>query len=409
MKKDFRKWLIFFLILLVLALVGGFINWRQGVVSDGDIQGTDKPKPLDIAPQPSTEENVGSEEVVAEQVGEEIQVGIVDMVLLQSQHPRMVEYKNLAEEIADYNSELASQNEEYQLAQEQVKDQSLGLHTQLNTQLEGIRDKYQASIDTRVQELQTELSLFEEETWNQALSDIQRKKDDLQSLAQDMISKYHQKLELELKKYQEEVDAEYAGQVINLRLKLQMIQLSKEEQEKYQAELEKIQLEQKQKLQEKSQGLEEEFNTFIENKQVELDAELKSYQNQMKEETEALFIAKQEELDKTLKDFIAEKEKAMNKEFQERQTKLEEQAKSSLLKTQTEIQQEIEKKEQRLKSNLEKAKLAQSQILQQIDEDIRQIVGQIAQREGVDLVLTDVPMSADAVDLTQLVLEELKQ
>lgn len=405
MKKSFRMWLIFLLILLVLALLGGFLKWRSSVtVSNDNLEAIDTEKPQDIPPIPSIEENIGSEEVL-----EEIKVGIIDMVILQNQHPRMAEYKKLAVEITGYHAELSSQNEEYKLAHEQVKNQSLDLNTQLNAQLQGIRDKYQKIIDTRVQELQKELSLYEEETWKRALEDIERKKDDLQSLAQDMISKYHQKLETELKKYQDELDAEYAGRVINLRLKLQMIQLSEEEQEKYKADLEAIQIEQKQKLQEKSQSLEEEFNTFIENKQVELDTELKNYQNQLKEETETLFLAKQKELDKNLKDFISEKEEAMHKEFQERQTKIEENAKTSLLKTQTEIQQEMQKKEQRLRSKLEKAKLEQVQILQQIDQDIRQIVGQLAQEEGYELVLTDIRVSVDVDDLTQLVLQKLKQ
>lgn len=405
MKKSFRMWLIFLLILLVLALLGGFLKWRSSVtVSNDNLEAIDTEKPQDIPPIPSIEENIGSEEVL-----EEIKVGIIDMVVLQNQHPRMAEYKKLAVEITGYHAELSSQNEEYKLAHDQVKNQSLDLNTQLNAQLQGIRDKYQKIIDTRVQELQKELSLYEEETWKRALEDIERKKDDLQSLAQDMISKYHQKLEAELKKYQDELDAEYAGRVINLRLKLQMIQLSEEEQEKYKADLEAIQIEQKQKLQEKSQSLEEEFNTFIENKQVELDTELKNYQNQLKEETETLFLAKQKELDKNLKDFITEKEEAMHKEFQERQTKIEENAKTSLLKTQTEIQQEMQKKEQRLRSKLEKAKLEQVQILQQIDQDIRQIVGQLAQEEGYELVLTDIRVSVDVDDLTQLVLQKLKQ
>lgn len=405
MKKSFRMWLVFLLILLVLALLGGFLKWRSSVtISNDNLETIDTEKPQDIPPIPSIEENIGSEEVL-----EEIKVGIVDMVVLQNQHPRMAEYKKLAVEITGYHAELSSQNEEYKLAHEQVKNQSLDLNTQLNAQLQGIRDKYQKIIDTRVQELQKELSLYEEETWKRALEDIERKKDDLQSLAQDMISKYHQKLETELKKYQDELDAEYAGRVINLRLKLQMIQLSEEEQEKYKADLEAIQIEQKQKLQEKSQSLEEEFNTFIENKQVELDTELKNYQNQLKEETETLFLRKQKELDKNLKDFITEKEEAMHKEFQERQTKIEENAKTSLLKTQTEIQQEMQKKEQRLRSKLEKAELEQVQILQQIDQDIRQIVGQLAHEEGYELVLTDIRVSVDVDDLTQLVLQKLKQ
>lgn len=405
MKKSYRMWLVFLLILLVLALLGGFLKWRSSAtVSIDNLEAIDTEKPQDIPPIPSIEENIGSEEVL-----EEIKVGIVDMVVLQNQHPRMAEYNKLATEITGYHAELSSQNEEYKLAHEQVKNQSLDLNTQLNAQLQGIRDKYQKIIDTRVQELQKELSLYEEATWKQALEDIERKKDDLQSLAQDMISKYHQKLETELKKYQDELDVEYAGRVINLRLKLQMIQLSEEEQEKYKADLEAIQIEQKQKLQEKSQSLEEEFNTFIENKQVELDTELKNYQNQLKEDTEALFLAKQKELDKNLKDFISEKEEAMHKEFQERQTKIEENAKTSLLKTQTEIQQEMQKKEQRLRSKLEKAKLEQVQILQQIDQDIRQIVGQLAQEEGYELVLTDIRVSVDVQDLTQLVLQKLKQ
>lgn len=405
MKKSYRMWLVFLLILLVLALLGGFLKWRSSAtVSIDNLEAIDTEKPQDIPPIPSIEENIGSEEVL-----EEIKVGIVDMVVLQNQHPRMAEYNKLATEITGYHAELSSQNEEYKLAHEQVKNQSLDLNTQLNAQLQGIRDKYQKIIDTRVQELQKELSLYEEATWKQALEDIERKKDDLQSLAQDMISKYHQKLETELKKYQDELDAEYAGRVINLRLKLQMIQLSEEEQEKYKADLEAIQIEQKQKLQEKSQSLEEEFNTFIENKQFELDTELKNYQNQLKEDTEALFLAKQKELDKNLKDFISEKEEAMHKEFQERQTKIEENAKTSLLKTQTEIQQEMQKKEQRLRSKLEKAKLEQVQILQQIDQDIRQIVGQLAQEEGYELVLTDIRVSVDVQDLTQLVLQKLKQ
>lgn len=406
------KWILL-VILLFLVIAAGYwyLNQNQHVVQTDSNPMKPESQSNETGSNeitPPTEIPVSGESGSEEDL-EDLKIGLVDLEQIRNQHPRKEMIYQLEEQIQGYLRELAQQEDEMELAQEQIEAQNTDLNAQLGTQLENIRVKYQKLIDEKSKELQQELTQFEDQAWEDALADIKRKNEDLQDLAEKMIAKYHERQLSDLFEFEEELYQKYYPDIVNLRLKLQLVQLSEEEQKKYREELEQIELEKAKLLEEKKLKLEKELNQYIESKQLELEKDFENFQEQTNQEIVVALKAKQEEMDQLLKEFIVEKEAEMNNESKERQTKLEEEAKTSLLHTQHEIQLEIKIKEELLVSNLENAKTERDQLLAEIDEDIRSIVADLAEEQGYDLVLIDVRVNVAAQDLTEQILEKLNQ
>lgn len=401
MRGKNRRFWVFLVsaLLLVLTFVGyRYITRDQQVV-------------VPVDPAHSTEEPIvvaPSDDQVVEEM-EEIRVGVVDLELLRHSHPKIKQLDQLEDQIRGYMQELSQQQSELMTNKKQVENQYASLNSQLEEQVKGIQDKYQQKIDAKVVELQEELTRLEEAIWKEKMADVERKLEDIKALGLEAIEAYYAKQMQKLEEAKNEISTQYSPEILNLRLKLQMVQLSEEEQKKYKDRLEKIQAEQDQKIQELQVQLDEEIKKYYDEKQIELDEEIKAYQEQAQKDAEALFRVKQNDLDNVLQAYIKQMESEMQAEISGKQKRLEEQTENGLTQAQRQIDQEIAKNDKLLKTKIEDARKKQEGILQQIDEDIKMITGKLAKEKNLDVILTDVRVNVQAQDVTDQVLKKLNQ
>lgn len=396
-----RTWGIFLLVLLVLAGAG----YRIFMPKTKETQPVHQPTEPQTDVDPVNKENQSKEDT--QDLLPQVQFGVIDLPTVRQQHPRYKMITQLEKQIQGYIDEKDSQQDEWKRAQNQIANQYTELNTQLVSQIEGVRDQYQQKIIAKTEELQLELARFEEQIWNDALNEMNQKKEDMQEMAQGMVSRqYDQQME-KLAEIEEELSREYSHQILNLRLKLSMVELTEEEQKKYKEEMDELQLEWDQKLDEAKAKLEEEVNTYIGNKQSELDKELQDYQTQEKQAVEKAREEKHQELDLELQAYIKKMEDAMQAEIQQKQTKMEEQANNGLLKAKEDMQNELQNSEQLLATKVEEAKKEIEKTQAEIDQEIRATVAELAQEQDIDVVLTEVRVNVHAVNLTEQVIEKL--
>ncbi|MCK4260062.1 MAG: OmpH family outer membrane protein [Halanaerobiales bacterium] len=402
-KKFYPTILLLILLLVIPFLVMNYIKKGNQEVEEGFSQnGYEESYQHQVLDDP--EKDVTQNEVLA---FEEIKIGVVDMDTLRTHHPKYSMISKLEVEIQSYFKELARQTDGQKEAQIQVESQYSDLNAQFYSQLEEIQEKYQKKIDEKTEILQQELISFEEKTWDIVVSDFQKKKDDVEVMAEEMISRYNEKQMESLAVSGEELMKKYYPEILNFRLKLQMVQLSEEEQKKYRDELEKLEFEQARKIEEEKVRLEEELNQYIETKQSSLEQELQDFQNKTKEDAELDLENKRNELDNNLQTFIQDMDLAMQAEIKEKQIRLEEQAQTGLLKAQDEIQNDMRNNEELLKSKIAEAKQEQNRLKEEIDDEIRTRAQEVAKAKNFDLVLTNIKTNVDAVDITEQVLQKL--
>lgn len=396
-----RTWGIFLLVLLVLAGAGYWIFMQKAEETQPVHQSTESQTDVDS-------DNIENESKEDNQdLLSQVQFGVIDLPTVRQQHPKYSMVTQLKKQIQDYSNEKSSQQDEWKRAQDQIDNQYTELNNQLISQVEEIRDQYQQKIVVKTEELQQELTRFEEQIWNDALNRMKQKKEDMQEMAEGMVSrKYEQQMET-LAEMEEELSKEYSHQILNLRLKLSMVELTEEEQKKYKEEADELQLEWDQKLDEAKAKLEAEVNTYIENKQIELDKELQDYQAQENQAVEKAREEKRQELDLELQAYIQQMEDMMKTEIQQKQDKLEEQANNGLLKAKEDMQSELQNSEQLLTTKAEEAQRELEKMQAEIDEEIRATVTELAQEQDIDVVLVDVRVNVRAVNLTEQVIEKL--
>lgn len=395
--KNSRTWMILIAALLVLLGGGGYWYLTRGeqVVAPADSQDILDDSSVDFA-------DSGDEP-------EEVRAGVVDITYIRQMHPKVQILDQLEDQIKGYLRQQVQQKDKLATTQKQVETQYSGLDTLFNTQMQEIQKRYQQLIDAKTDALQKELSAFEEATLKDTMASIQRKQENLQMMGKGQIERFQEKQMAQLGQMEREIYAQYSPQILNLQLKLQMVRLSEAEQKKYRDDLEKLEVEQQQKLQDARTKLDAEMKEYIQTKQAELDQELQAFQNQTRQNVDKALKEKQAQLDAALKAYIKEMEVAMQAEIGGKQERIDDQKKNGLNRAQQHIQNEISKNSQLLTSKIEEARKRQNEILNEIDQDMKEAIIEVAKENQIEVILTDFQVNAKAMDLTDLVLQKIRQ
>lgn len=393
--KELRTWVI---LIAALLLVLGFVGYRHYT------RVKQVTTPAGLLNSSETNDGTAQDD---EQTA--VNVGYIDFEYLRANHPKVVILDQLDDQIRSYLKEQGQEQAGLDQNKKQVEAQYSDTNVKLSNRMEEIRAGYQKKIDARVQELQQELSSFESDTWKAVADSIQRKRTDLQAMAQQITARYQENQLDKLAEAEKNLRAQYTPQMLNISLKLQLVQLSDDEKKKYNDQLEKFQVELDQKVQDLRENIQAETNQFIQTKAKELDQELLNFQNQAKADAEKALEAKQVEMKDTLQAYIQEMQKQMQEEISVQTDKFQEQTKNGLTQAQDTIQYEIQQNDQLLRSKIDDARQEQDQIMKEIDDEITTVAKQIAKEKGLDSVVMDVRSDVKVVDLTDLVLSRIKK
>ncbi|MCX7780156.1 MAG: molecular chaperone Skp [Negativicutes bacterium] len=190
-------------------------------------------------------------------------VGIIDMNKAIKSHPKFTELDRLNRE---FNT-LAAQAERQPAGSrpEGVAGGSLSL--------QGLNDSLAQEFNARMADKQAELNKRLEAKANQ----------------------HRQELAAAMKAHAAEVDKQYQPQIFSLQLKLKTVQLTKEEADKLQKELEKLQQERADKLSAQEQELARRLEALMAPEQKAAEQEMAAYAQELNNKAQATIAAKQAE------------------------------------------------------------------------------------------------------------------
>ena len=275
------------------------------------------------------------------------QIGIINVQKAVQNHPRYSAYQALEKEFATLRAQAETQ--QYQAAGDQGT-----LSASTDKALAGIRD-----------------ALGQEFTAQMAA-----KEKELNSTLAQKAEQLSRELSTEFESYGKEIDQTYQPQIFSLQLKLKTVQLTKEEGEQLQKQMETLQAERAAKLSAKEQELAGKMDNRMSAAKAAAGEELNAYAAQLNAGLEQQGAAKSAEL-----------AARMNSQSP--------QASSSPL---AELQKKLAGKEQEIGA-----------MQDTIIRDISDKAGKIAVSRNLEIVLSEYTVNIQAVDITDAVISELKK
>ncbi|MBP2654216.1 MAG: outer rane chaperone Skp (OmpH) [Firmicutes bacterium] len=201
------------------------------------------------------------------------------------------------------------------------------------------------------------------------------KQSEMNTQLQAEVKEVEQKLGTDMESYVRELDKDYQPRIFSLQLKLKTLELSKEQAETLAAESDKLQKERSEKIASKHEELAKQLNETMAGKQAAAKAEFDSYGQRVHNE-------------------IGDKLKTKQAELANRNAVTLDPANGS----RSEPEQKLALKQQEIK------------VLQEfIVNDIRDKVGVIAAKLGLEIVLTEAKVNISAVDITNQVITEINK
>ena len=273
------------------------------------------------------------------------QIGIVNVQKVIQAHPRYAAYQDLQKQ---YNT-LVAQAESLQ----QTTQQQAGPTGVSDSALQGINE-------TLNQEFNTKMTA---------------KQDEINSRLSQKAEQISRDLSAEFESYGKEVDQTYQHQIFSLQLKLKTVQLTKEETEQLQKQLETLQTERAGKLAAKEKELGDKMNAAMAAEKAAAGKELDAYAAQLNAGLEQQGAAKAAELASRMQQLPVKQ----------------------VSPVQAELEQKMGMKQQEIMA-----------MENTIMKDIADKAGKIAAARNLEAVLGQYLVNVTAVDITDDVIRELK-
>ncbi|EGO62946.1 hypothetical protein [Acetonema longum] len=273
-------------------------------------------------------------------------IGILDTAKAIQGHPQYQQVQVLQREINTIQAQAKLADTKAKQAYEQEKTAAA---MDMDSLAKAMEQQYQARMKGKQNEL------------------TQRLKDKAAALNNDN--------NIKLDAYVKELDQEYQNQIFNLQVKLRTLQLTSEEQASIQKELEALQTERMNKITARQTELSNAMKKEMEAEEKIAQKELEAYSQTMQQET--------------------------NERLERRNKELSAKVQSSIGSLQaSETAQGVQSAEEKKK---ELAALKES-----ILQDLRNTAAQIAQDRGLEIILADVKIYTNAVDITDELLQGIK-
>ncbi len=335
-------------------------------------------------------------------------IGVVDMAVLFESHNLQKKLDNLMEQVNNYQQIWYNRQDDLGYMEEEAQKHYANVEEQIQVQMQHIYEGYQEKIEEYVEKLQKELLAVEEDTWKEASVAIQKYTEKLHKETEKAIEDFYEEITVRYGQYKDKVRQKYAHRIFNLRLQLELAFLTEDEQKRLVEELEELLATEERLLRAKEEELQEELQDFVDKKEAEYVEAGQRYQDEKQEEAEKKLRAKQQELDRKMVEYIGLAEKEMERVMEERQKVLADQAEEMFQIREKEIEKDLADQWDSLQSKLENAYKEIELTEEQILDEIKAIVAEIAREKQIDLVLTDVRVNVSGIDITEAVLAKIK-
>ncbi|MDR7435179.1 MAG: hypothetical protein QN189_08620 [Armatimonadota bacterium] len=330
-------------------------------------------------------------------------VGVVDFDAVLRAHPRWKELEALNRQIQALEVQRSSPppppppvevNLDKVLASEKARLEAL-----LKEEVEVRRKQAQRELEDYARDLKR----------RQEARLVQRQKE-LEAQVKQAVEEHHKELVEELRAYEQQIMEEYRIPLLNLRLKLETVRFtSREEGERTVQEIERLQAERDAKIKAKEEASNQALQEFIKQKEKEANEELKAFQDSLNKESQELVAARERALRARISQLITSRQKEMNARLAERRRQLEAQARAQIRARQEQYARMLDAFERQVIAELAARRQERARLEESIMAEIRIEVATLAQRAGVDVVLTRAHYSTGVVDLTQEVVRRLNR
>lgn len=271
-------------------------------------------------------------------------MGIINMDKVIAAHPRYAEFQDAQKKFENINLQIQNM---------QVSQQANSSNTAAPNAGSGIDKQLEQEYNARMTE----------------------KHRDLNKQFAAVVEENEKKISAEMAEYRRQLEQKYGLPIFNLQLKIKTVQLTKEQMEEIQKQIQELEKARSEKLQVKQQELSEKLNRILKPQQQIIEEELKKFSEQLNSELTA-------------------KRSVALANVEENRSKLQVQMGSS--------SGELAKQAAELQA---KGK----QIHDAIVADITQQIGKIAVEKGLHTVLTNISVNVAALDITDNVIKLIKK
>lgn len=332
-------------------------------------------------------------------------IGVLDMAVIQQAHPLWESPLRMGEELHYFYRQLQEEEKSYELVELEVARQREELGKKKEARLARINEEYQAEVQKKQQALQEELKHLEEQAWREFEEDLQAERERLDVVAAQRVSSRFAGEKEEYERFVEELLVEFKPLILNLRLKLLVLNLLPEEKEALEEEIHSLEedLERQRTLRrEELDSLMEEYRSFVEG---QVEAEFLDYERRGQWDLEEVLRLLRRRMEQELEDAIQRRNRQLQLDLAHEREQLVEEEEKKLLQLEGTIRGEIKGRILFLTQEIQRLEEARDSLYEEMEKEIREIVSILAQDQGLDVVLT-VPI--DGLDITSMVVEKLQ-
>ncbi|SJZ47602.1 OmpH family outer membrane protein [Selenihalanaerobacter shriftii] len=344
----------------------------------------------------------------SKEVADKVRIGVVDLAKIKTAHPQAKTLENLGEQIRDINIELQAQGDTLNLTRKNRQEHLKSIDKQIDKRLQDTKDKYQERIDTKVERTKEEISAYEDRIKEEMRDKLEKKQVKIKKQIKNKIEAKKEEQRKILKEYNKELHDKYYQDILNLRLKLQMLQSSSKEKKEYQKELVALEKKRKQELNDKKHELEKKLKEFISQQQKEANKKFKTYQQELTNQMNNKVMKRKKEANEELQSYVQKQQKLLKEEMQNKQANLSEKLQGTIVEAEKQLSSSIETKNKKLVDGLDELKNGQKSLQTEIMKDIKAEIAKVAKEKELDVVLIDYRNNIAAVDITDEVIIKLK-
>jgi len=336
------------------------------------------------------------------------EMGFINLNQARDAHPLGGELEFLEKKYSNYQKTLSNL---YQ--QQSFFAQLIAKHDrQVEKKIEEAREKIEQEFEEELQQINQRLTdkygtaeLEIEEQARKNIAEFERK---LQGKYQEKIAEELGRFNQEYREFREEIRDEYSFEIFNLRLQLQMAQLTEEERKEKEGQLEVLENKRDETLRQKEMEIFWAMRTISLSLQLELEQEFSSYiadQEAEVQRQEENFRAEKEEEKSILVDEL-EKEKEVK--IENREKEIREKFRENIARSSQKLNEELIEQVERIHSKMSNLEGEIAVLKTSINNDLVDIAEKISREKGLKVEMVETMDYEAGIDLTNRVIEMLE-
>jgi len=267
---------------------------------------------------------------------EAVRIGVVDLDRILREHPRGSELTALRRRILEVEAALRTPLPPPRITAPTPPDVTSGLrkafeervrtiheriraHTRalLEQQALALRRAYQEELRTLEEQGRLELERFARRVQAEQQEKLRARQQEIQAELEQTVEQKRRQLDAEARAYEEQVAKEYRIPLLNIRLKLETVQLaSREEANKLVAEYERLQRERDEKIRKFQEEQRTAFEAFVQQVRTNANEQLQTYARALEAEARARVAERKREVRGRLEAADKEREDRYSQEME---------------------------------------------------------------------------------------------